>query len=345
MLDGGGGSGESGEDGMDEGEEDGETTEDGMSTDSGSDGSEDGEPPPDDGCAGLFEVDEDASVPKLIGPDQPGVYAFAQTPDYLLWVSDSNREMVRLSKCDAETTVLYDSVHVGRHVAVAGDRAVGHGRQKGGNIFSLPLAGGIAIAVHEKLPPYEVVSLDSDADFAYWIDIGDGLAVRRAPHLYGEEELLVELDELTGTLRLGEDRVFFSDGSAIKSVHEAGGAADLLVELDAAVPSRVSVDGSHVYASAQPLNDEGYVFRVPIDGGPIEVLVDGLDGPGQLTIDDAYVYWVQPEKGLLVRVPKSGGVVEPIVQQQHVPEALAVDADYLFWSNLGDAGVWVRALD
>lgn len=68
-----------------------------------------------------------------------------------------------------------------------------------------------------------------------------------------------------------------------------------------------------------------------------QVLATGQAHPGDLTVDDAYVYWVTWDSpATLARVPKEGGPVETLATDLASPWALVLAGDHLYFGDDDD---------
>jgi hypothetical protein len=72
------------------------------------------------------------------------------------------------------------------------------------------------------------------------------------------------------------------------------------------------------------------------------VLATDQSQPGNVIVDDAYVYWVTWEiPGAVRRVPKAGGEVESLAEDLYSPWDITQDATALYW---GDSDLTVRSV-
>lgn len=78
------------------------------------------------------------------------------------------------------------------------------------------------------------------------------------------------------------------------------------------------------------------IRRMPLGGGPIEVLYEGKGFWNGIAVDRTHVY--ATIEGEIVRVPKSGGDLELIAEGQPGPTHIVVDEGCVYWTNLG--GGW-----
>jgi hypothetical protein len=78
------------------------------------------------------------------------------------------------------------------------------------------------------------------------------------------------------------------------------------------------------------------------------VLASGQAQPGNLVVDDTYVYWSDAgdaaEDGSILSVPKSGGAVRTLATGQNVPFGVAADGSYVYWTNFDAGGTHGRVM-
>jgi hypothetical protein len=136
--------------------------------------------------------------------------------------------------------------------------------------------------------------------------------------------------------------VYFTSGSDVKQVSIAGGPITRLAS--GGSPKHLAVDGGFVYFSAGS-GDNGGIFRVPVDGGEVVPLVQGLNGPTSIAVDKFYVYWTNanlPEfaiTGIVMKVPKKGGPALVVVAGTAQTTALTLDDDRVYWAQLDGAAM------
>jgi len=110
-------------------------------------------------------------------------------------------------------------------------------------------------------------------------------------------------------------------GGGVGGVGGTGGAGGqgaepvepLVLASDQDRPIGIVSDGSHVYwtNAGDGSTATGSLMRVPVGGGPVEELANGLINPSEVDVDDTNVYWVaygtSGPNGGLSTVPKAGG--------------------------------------
>lgn len=104
----------------------------------------------------------------------------------------------------------------------------------------------------------------------------------------------------------------------------AGGGADAIHSFSAVHPHfDLVADETALY-----VDSSGEIVRVPLDGGPSEVLVSGGIGT-QIAMDATDIYFGQ--SGFLSRVPKGGGDITQVVAVSEGVRKMAVDATHVYW--------------
>lgn len=97
-------------------------------------------------------------------------------------------------------------------------------------------------------------------------------------------------------------------------------------------PMAIAVDSSYVYWGVEG----GPIMRVPVTGGPSEVLAPGGGTrPSVLVVNATDVYWLHSMYPGIQRVPVAGGATVDVTSSNDMPGGLAIDATYIYWSNLG----------
>jgi hypothetical protein len=152
--------------------------------------------------------------------------------------------------------------------------------------------------------------------------------------------------------------LFWADGAEVHALPKAGGPQRTVVAPDptwtADIPA-IAVDDVYVYFLED--GSLGRLSRVPKNGGPREVLVNDLDYPTQIALDDTYVYVAVtgtftdfPPAGIatgqILRMRKAGGgPYEVLADHQQLPTAIVVDGDLVYYSTCENddgtnGGIW-----
>ncbi len=103
------------------------------------------------------------------------------------------------------------------------------------------------------------------------------------------------------------------------------------------VPRQIAIaDGFLYLADYSDFNDSGNpgeIYRVPVGGGPVTVLAEGLEGPFGIASDGQHVYFTNYDGGTVMRVPVAGGPRELLAEDQGHPSYLALDPANAYWTN------------
>lgn len=103
-------------------------------------------------------------------------------------------------------------------------------------------------------------------------------------------------------------------------------------------PTYVAVDATHVYWTdlRNLSSDPGKIGRVPIAGGPEEILATGLDSPNSCTLSDTHVYFAQWRSSTVSSVPNVvGGLVEGVATGQLGASYVAANDSTVCWVHDG----------
>lgn len=98
-------------------------------------------------------------------------------------------------------------------------------------------------------------------------------------------------------------------------------------------PGALSTDGEYVYYMTGGFQrSENAIRRVPVLGGPSEILAQGGFIPtGGLACDETHVYWTNSTQPSVMRVPKTGGPPQIILRQlPQSPRELALDGTHVY---------------
>lgn len=168
-----------------------------------------------------------------------------------------------------------------------------------------------------------------DDSHVYWVNyVGD--QVRRIAKAGGEAETLASTSSSPYRLGVGPELVYwgeFSDG--VHAVPKGGGDT---VTYGNGGPRSFATDESFLYFTN---SSTGGVRRMPLGGGPIEVLYESDGFSDGIAVDASHVY-ATFAAGEVLRVPKSGGDVEMIAGGQSGPTHIVVDEGCVYWTNTGD---------
>lgn len=123
---------------------------------------------------------------------------------------------------------------------------------------------------------------------------------------------------------------------AILRIPRDGGAAIKIASPE--YPTYVAVDATHVYWTdlrKSSSSSTGKVGRVPIGGGPEELLADGLSGPNSCTLSGADVFFA--ELASVQSVPRVGGTIPTTVAAALTyPYYVAANTTSICWAEGGN---------
>jgi hypothetical protein len=202
-----------------------------------------------------------------------------------------------------------------------------------------------------------------DGAWLYWANTGAG-EVLRLPLDGGMADALASGQDQPTALALGEAELFWNnlgsraiirvslDGGAPTAVLEdagrplnmvvAGGAlffgGDGLVTLplDGGPVGEAGLPGSVQYVAADATHllwslYGGEIRRVPLAGGPEELVAPGPNDLTSLIVGPTHIY-LATFGGKIGRVPLDGGPVELLSTSERFARGLALDGDVLYWA-------------
>jgi hypothetical protein len=102
----------------------------------------------------------------------------------------------------------------------------------------------------------------------------------------------------------------------------------------------IAKDATHIYFIEGSLHGAPEpIARIPVCGGPVEVLATGVINGLAVAVSATDVYWLDSGhlngQGTLSILPKAGGTPVELVSKLGTVWPLAVDASYVYWSNEG----------
>ncbi len=162
---------------------------------------------------------------------------------------------------------------------------------------------------------------DPAAGGPFRIDLGGGepqqLAVPAVPADWPEDVGVrpagLALDDRYVYFALGAVRWNTLDRAAIVRVPKEGGTPVVLAQDSHYHVWDLAVDETHVYWARMRDNNfvpgdgpdiGGAVLRVPKEGGEVELLASGQNGPQSVVVEGDYVYWINYASGNIRRVRK-----------------------------------------
>lgn len=97
-----------------------------------------------------------------------------------------------------------------------------------------------------------------------------------------------------------------SDGAVIAAHLRDGTTTELRAADQRSIGEHLAADATHVYWLACAGREGGALHRVPREGGPAEVLAEGVQAR-RFALHAGHLFWVDARRAALMRVPASGG--------------------------------------
>lgn len=166
---------------------------------------------------------------------------------------------------------------------------------------------------------------------------------------------LVHGGHATRHLALDDRYLYWTDDATheLSRMPKGGGGSVVLAQPEH--PGYVTLVGGHLYWTQRDMDFQGAypgqggpprsVVRMPVDGGPVEVVAAGLDAPNEIAVsgddvaiscDGQFEYHRKEEpRGLIVRTTLGGSKPRVVATKQRRPESLAFVDDDLYWVNQG----------
>jgi hypothetical protein len=142
-----------------------------------------------------------------------------------------------------------------------------------------------------------------DASHVYWADGTLPSTIFSAPIAGGSVTTLATNETDAMSLVVDATNLYWVGDAAIKSVPLAGGTPSTLWASSTAGAPGLTRDGAMLYWSTKSSTNRGAVMKMPVTGGPPALLGWNLYFPGDLVVDDAFVY-VTEGGGSVSRMPK-----------------------------------------
>jgi hypothetical protein len=117
----------------------------------------------------------------------------------------------------------------------------------------------------------------------------------------------------------------------------AGNSASVVVTSPGTYLSDFTVDANYVYFSDQ---DTGDIKKVPVGGGPITTIGNGLRlSYNILVADSGNLYW--EDQVFIGKIGVTGdiSIVTGVLSPDYFPPSMAVDNEYLYWTETGSGEI------
>lgn len=236
---------------------------------------------------------------------------------------------------------------VGDTVLIADDDVVWMNGAAGGGIYAAPIGGGAVRRIRGPLEKGRRLALHdgllyfSDEAFRPY-----AYALQRVQLDGGSLRLVDEYEIRVGGIAVDSSGVYWTTAGALANgkasvrtqpldAPDASFTRDLFVD----PTNRDEMGGLAISSDDVFWAETGRrrVVRVAKGGGPITVLVDGVDQPRRVALDATHVWFTT--RTTVSRVPRSGGEIEDFVRAIAEPTGIAVDATHVYWAATGSGEI------
>lgn len=126
-------------------------------------------------------------------------------------------------------------------------------------------------------------------------------------------------------------RAAIGGGEVKEGFHEVGG--------NEWHPYGVALNATHVYFDFNEENeDNGYLGRIPLEGGPKEFRFIGKAGVRGVAVDASHVYWATKGEEAIGRADlELENLDSKFIELKGKPNGVAVDGSHLYWATNGEA--------
>lgn len=198
-----------------------------------------------------------------------------------------------------------------------------------GTIESVPIGGGsnTVLASGQNLP-FGIAIYNGNV---YWTDRGSSGAIDSVPITGGSVTVLTSGQAGPTGITVSNSNVFWTDQGTPGNVMECAIASctPILLATGRSAPQSIITYGSEVYWIDS--GSSGSLAYVPIGGGSVTTLAQGLYFYGIAT-DGTNIYWTNSTNtGMIYSIPIAGGSVTVLASGQNSPGNIAVDATNVYW--------------
>lgn len=196
-----------------------------------------------------------------------------------------------------------------------------------------------------------IISMTRDSTHLYWLEgqFPDPSIIKKMPLGGGAESVVVDgnntYNSFTGNIVVQGLDIFvleiqypYPDNSRLIKFDIISGTPTFLADIPA-LPKKLAIDESNVYWI-----DSTSINYVPVNGGNITTLANGLDSPVDIALDAQNVFWVETiccahgQTGSIKKVPIAGGIVSTLVDEVDAPQVVVLDASNMYWIEGGPIG-------
>lgn len=168
----------------------------------------------------------------------------------------------------------------------------------GNAIRRWPVGGGRVETWQAGLAGPQAIAVDGQA--VYWTEFADPPVLRRRPLAGGPAVTLAETKPECWLVFAGPDLWWTETRGCVRRTPRAGGPVRDLAPIPPS-GAYAGTDGRWFYWSEE---HGGVLKRLPLSGeGAPQVLLRGLTHPAVMAVDDAAVYWADPEENAIERWP------------------------------------------
>ncbi len=198
-----------------------------------------------------------------------------------------------------------------------------------GEIRSVPTSGG-TVSLIATSPCFDLVATDTHL---YWSSRSSAVPTIRRLALPNGVPENVGLPGPAANLKIVGANLYWTSYAAgeVHVLPTMGGASNRLASVANGGPWGLAVDGQYVYFVEHRATD-GAVSRVPVAGGPSEVVAGAQAGAHQIVLDGDTIYWTSEFDGTVMRKrPNSEPVA--IAEGQDSPLGLTLGGDAVYWTD------------
>ncbi len=193
-----------------------------------------------------------------------------------------------------------------------------------GSVMKVPLEGGAPITLATPTLPWAIAV---DATHVYWTGSDPNAAVLKLPLDGGATTTLAGAPSSPWALTVDDSGVYWTEYGGVRKVAKAGGTVTTLVEVDIMQVDDIATDATTVYFTTHSA-----VMKVAKAGGAVTTLAE-QGFPRGIAVDASHVYWADQDNGFIFRVPLDGGSIDTVASDQFAPFDVVVDATSVYWNT------------